>query len=92
MGPLFTSRDEWREMAPRGKRPYVSSGVGHMVRAAALGLGFLVVVVGSTEPHWRSLPVLAIAAGSLAASAVGAAALFRREWHAAEEAYGPVAE
>lgn len=93
MGPLFTSRAEWRELAPRGPRAYVGEAVGHVVRAALLGFGTLALVIGEVEPYWRTTPVLAIFAGALAAGAGVSAWLFRREWRAAARAYGtsPVA-
>ena len=88
MGPLFTSREEWREMRPAGRRAYLWSAVGHTLRAAALGLLVLIVLCGATDPHWRSAPVLAVSLVSWIGGGAFAYALFRREWQAAERTYG----
>jgi hypothetical protein len=88
MGPLFTSREEWREVRPAGRGAYVGAAVAHTLHAGALGLAVLVVLCGAADPHWRSAPVLAAFAASLAGGGAAAYALFRREWRAAERAYG----
>lgn len=91
MAPLFTSPDEWRQLAPAGERAYLRQAIGYLVRAAPFGFGTLVLVFGATEPHWRSVPVLLTFAGSLASAAGLASLLFRREWRAAARAYGMIA-
>jgi hypothetical protein len=88
MGPLFTSRGEWRELRPAGRRAYLRTAVGYTLRAGTLGLAALILLCEATEPYWRSAPVLAIFAASLLAGGSGAYALFRREWEAAERRYG----
>ena len=88
MGPLFTSREEWRELRAAGRRAYVRAAVGHTLRAGTLGIAMLVVVCGATEPHWRSPAVVAVFGASLFGGGVAAYALFRREWQAAEKMYG----
>ena len=88
MRPLFTSREEWRELRPAGRRAYLRAAVGHTLRAGVLGVGMLVVVCGVTEPHWRSPAVVAVLVASLLGGGATAYALFRREWQAAEKTYG----
>jgi hypothetical protein len=90
MGPWFTSREEWEELRPAGRRAYVRSAVGYMLRAGVLGLGVLVVVCGAVDPYWRSGPILSISAASLLGGAVVAHALFRREWQAAQRTHGAI--
>jgi hypothetical protein len=88
MGPLFTSREEWQELRPAGRRAYIRSAVGYVLKAGVLGLAVLILLCGATDPYWRSAPVLAVSAASLLGGSVGAYFLFRREWQAAERAYG----
>ena len=88
MGPLFTSREEWRALRPAGRRAYVRSAVGYTLQSGILGLAVLILLCGAVDPHWRSGPFLAICAASLLGGGVGAYLLFRREWRSAEQAYG----
>ena len=87
MGPLFTSREEWRELRSAGRRAYIRLAVGHTLQAGVFGLAILVLLCGASDPYWRSAPVLAVSAASLLGGGVKAYVLFRREWQAAERAY-----
>ena len=88
MGPLFTSRAEWRDLRPAGRDSYLRTAVGLTLEAGAFGLAILVLVFGASEPHWRSTPVLVVMAAALIGGGLFARALFGREWNAAERSYG----
>lgn len=89
MGPSFTSRDEWMTDPHPSASSYARAAVGVVVRANLLGFVVLVLAAGASDPYWRSLPVFLVFAVCLVGGSGFSMLLFRREWWAARETYGP---